>query len=49
MTMEKFFASKITIPCLSASAWVETKELMAGYVILDTDAKTPAAHIILER
>ena len=36
------------LPCLSASECIETKALMAGYVMLLTEANTPAAHIILQ-
>ena len=35
-----------TSPCLSASACMETKAEMAGYVMEDTLARTPADHII---
>lgn len=38
---------KTYIPCLSASECTETNALIAGYVILETDANIPAAHIIL--
>ena len=36
-----------TNPCLSASACVDTKADIAGYDMLEIDAKIPAAHIIL--
>jgi len=37
-----------TNPCLSASECMDTNAEIAGYVMLDTEASTPAAHIILE-
>jgi hypothetical protein len=39
---------ELWLPCLSASECIETKALMAGYVMLLTEANTPAAHIILQ-
>jgi flagellar biosynthesis regulator FlaF len=38
-----------SLPCLSASECIETKALIAGYVMLLTEANTPAAHIILKK
>lgn len=37
-----------TLPCVSTFEWIETNALIAGYVIEPSDAKKPAAHIILK-
>jgi flagellar biosynthesis regulator FlaF len=38
-----------SLPCLSASECIETKALIAGYVMLLTEANKPAAHNILKK